>query len=116
MTENRFTTSDGLPRLVENAGTSGVDNDAMAWIFTDGANFTLRSAADSDAGAADDALWHIFKIVVSAGGTSDTIEWFIDGTSQGTIDRQTDLWPCSFGMHALTTNRPGLGWVHIYYK
>lgn len=101
--------------LVEAGGTAGTDADAMAWIFTDGSNFTLRSAADSDAGAADDAAWHRFRIVVSQ-GTTDAVEWFIDGTSQGTMDLQEDLWPCSFGMFASTTNRPGLAWVHIYYR
>lgn len=103
--------------FVEAGGTAGTDADAMAWIRTDGTNFICRSAADADTGATDDASWHTFKIVLSnttAAGT-DMVEWFIDGTSQGTLDLQTDLFPVSFGMHALTTNRPALAWVHIYY-
>lgn len=100
--------------LVEAGGTAGTANDRMAWIGTDGTNFIASSAADSDTGATDDALWHTFRIVV-AEGTTDAIEWFIDGTSQGTFNLQTDLFPVSFGMFSSTTNRPALSWVHIYY-
>jgi hypothetical protein len=99
--------------LIEAAGSVATAADQMAFIYTDGTNFTIRSAAASDAGAADDATWTRFKMIVTAGST---IEWFIDGTSQGTLAVQADLWPCSFGMHALTTNRPALGWVHIWYE
>ena len=101
--------------LVEAGGTAGTDADAMAWIFSDATNFGLRSAADSDTGALIDTNWNLWKIVISTGAVTDAIEWFINGTSQGTIDRQADLWPASFGMFALTTNRPGMGWAHIYY-
>ena|SRR3990167_505554 len=103
--------------LVEAGGTAGTDNDAMAWIHDNGTNFVLRSAADSDAGAADlnDGLYRLFKIVVSV-GTTDKIEWFIDGTSQGTMDNQAALWPCSFGAYASTTNRIALAWAHIWYE
>jgi hypothetical protein len=100
--------------LVEAGGAAGTANDRMAWIGTDGTNFICSSAADSDAGATDDAAWHRFRIVVSL-GTTDAIEWFIDGVSQGTINLQTDLWPCSFGMFASTTNRPAISWLHAWY-
>ena len=102
--------------LTEDGGIAGVANDALAWIYTDGTNFTIRSDADSDAGAADDTDWHHWKITVKIGSATDAVEWFIDGTSQGTIDRKTDEWPVSFGMHALTTNRPALAWVHLSYS
>ncbi len=101
--------------LTEAGGTSGTANDAMAWIHTDGSNFTIRSAADSDAGDTDDANFHQFRIVVST-GTADAIEWFIDGTSQGTMDSQEDLWPCSFGGFSSTTNRISLAFAHIWYE
>ena len=97
--------------LVEAGGTPATANDHMAYIFTDASNFTLRSGAASDAGATDDAAWHLWKIVV----TSSNVEWFIDGTSQGTIALQADLWPVSFAAHSLTTNRLLLGQVHIWY-
>jgi len=101
--------------LTEAGGTSGTAADAMAWIHTDATNFTIRSGADSDAGAADDANYHQFKIVVKV-GTTDAIEWFIDGTSQGTMDNQAALWPCSFGAYASTTNRLALAWAHLWYE
>ncbi len=102
--------------LVQDGGAAGTAADQLAWIYTDGTNFTLRSSGDSDAGAADDTDWHTWKIIVSTGSATDAVEWFIDGTSQGTMDRITDQWPVSFGMHALTTNRPGLAWVHLWYE
>ncbi len=101
--------------LVQDGGAAGTAADQLAWIFTDGTNFTIRSSADSDAGAADDTDWHLWKIVVSTGSATDAVEWFIDGTSQGTMDRLEDQWPVSFGLHALTTNRPGIAWVHLWY-
>lgn len=97
---------------VEAGGSPANTADAMAMINTDGTNFRISSGAASDLGAADDALWHQFKIVSTFGGTH---EWFIDGTSQGTLAIQADLYPVSFGFHALTTNRPALGSVHIWY-
>jgi hypothetical protein len=104
--------------LIVAGGAAGTDADRLAWISTDATNFNISSSADSDAGALDDALWTMFKIVVSnavAAGT-DMVEWFINGTSQGTMDLLTDVFPCSFGMAALTTNRPGLAMVHVYYE
>lgn len=102
--------------LTELGGTAGVAADELAWIFTDGTNFTIRSDTDSDAGALDDTDWHTWKIEVSTGSAMDAVRWYIDGTSQGTMDRKTDEWPASFGMHALTTNRPAISWVHIWYE
>jgi hypothetical protein len=101
--------------LVEDGGTAGTAADELAWIYTDGTNFTIRSDADSDAGALDDTNWHLWKIAIKTGSATDAVEWFIDGTSQGTMDRKTDEWPASFGMHALTTNRPALAWIHVSY-
>lgn len=102
--------------LTEAGGTAGTDADAMAWIFSDGTNFGLRSAADTDVGALVDNNWNVWRITISSGTVTDAIEWFINGTSQGTIDRQADLWPCSLGMFALTTNRPNIAWAHIWYE
>lgn len=102
--------------LVQDGGAAGTAADQLAWIYTDGTNFAIRSSGDSDVGAADDTDWHLWKIVVSTGSATDAVEWFIDGTSQGTMDRLEDQWPVSFGLHALTTNRPGIAWVHIFYE
>jgi len=109
---NETTTGFGL---IDGGGTPGTEADHVAFIHTDNANFTLRSSADSDVGAADGTLLHRFKVTV-AEGTTDAIEWFIDGTSQGTIDNREDAWPCSFGGYTSTTNRIDLMWVHIWYS
>ena len=97
--------------FVEDGGAPETQVDHFAYIYTDGANFTLESGAASDAGAADDGNWHLFKVVI----TSANVEWFIDGTSQGTIALEADEFPVSFGAYASTTNRFKLGQVHIFY-
>ena len=103
--------------LVEDGGTAGTAADGLAWIVSDGTNFKLTSGADSDAGAAIDTSPHAWRVILDSGlGTNtDAVEWFIDGTSQGTIDLETDEFPVSFGIFADTTNRPALSVVHIYY-
>ncbi len=97
---------------VEAGGSPDTADDAMAMIISNGSNFVLRSGAASDVGALVDNLWHVWKIVITFGVS---IEWFIDDVSQGTIAIQADLWPVSFGMHTLTTNRVLLGIGHISY-
>jgi hypothetical protein len=101
--------------LYEAGGTVSTKAGQIAAIVSDSVNFELASAVDTDVGAAVDNAWHVWKIVVSQ-GTTDAIEWFIDGTSQGTINLQTDLAPFYFGMHTLTTNRILLGPVHAWYS
>ena len=94
----------------------------LAFIYTDATNFSIKNigtgAGNVDAGAADDAAWHIFKIVCTQDGSTvvGAIEWFIDGTSQGVIDLNADKWPAAFAMSATTTNRPALAWAHIWYE
>ncbi len=103
--------------LVEAGGTAGTDDDAMVWIHDLGSTnvFSCRSAADSDNGSADNTDPHLFRVVISK-GTTDAIEWFIDGVSQGTLDLQEDLWPCSFGAYSSTTNRLRLSFAHFWYE
>jgi hypothetical protein len=86
----------------------------MALVTSDGTNFSLESGAAADAGSTDDTAAHLFKIVVG----SASIEWFIDGTSQGTLALQTDLWPVAWGAStkaATGANDPVVSWVHIWY-
>lgn len=89
--------------------------DQMAAISSNGTNFELNSGAAVDAGAAIDTAWHLWKVVTTFGGTH---EWFIDGTSQGTLAIQADEWPVSFeaGIVAAGTNDIGIHSVHIYYE
>jgi hypothetical protein len=104
--------------LFEDGATVSTEADQLAFISTDATNFQLAAngggGALEDAGAADDALWHLFTIELSLAGSLSY--WYIDGTVQGSVAITTDEFPCMFGMHALTTNRPLLGPVHIYYS
>lgn len=104
-----------LGGFVEIGGSPIVANDAQLMLFSDGTNFGLRSGAATDAGAAVDTAWHLWKVVMTVGSTA---EWFIDGTSQGTVAIQADLAPYSygFGVGAASSNRPGVAWTHIYYR
>lgn len=74
--------------------------------------FFLTSDLGSDAGAAIDAAWHLFRIEYGL----TTTEWFIDGVSQGTITTEADIWPLAFKLYAATTNRPALAWARIFYS
>jgi hypothetical protein len=100
------------------AGTDAnalVKADLMAFITSDGTNFSLESGAAADAGSTDNTTAHQFKIKCS--GT--TAEWFIDGTSQGTIALQNDLWPVAWGAGTKATtgaNDPVIAWTHIWYE
>lgn len=85
----------------------------VASIYSDGTNFQLSNGATLDAGAAIDNAFHTWKIVTTFGGTH---EWFIDGTSQGTLAITADVWPTAFICTASITNRFGISWVHIYYE
>jgi len=100
--------------FLEDGGTASVAADQAVAIYSDGTNFILRSDADTDTGAVIDTNYHVWKIVITP-GTTDAVEWFIDGVSQGTIDLKADEWPTSFFGHVLTTNRINMPWVHIYY-
>jgi hypothetical protein len=92
-----------------------VKGDLMAYISTGGTVFELHSGATEDAGSAEDTDPHQWKIKCS--GT--TAEWFIDGTSQGTIALQDDLWPVAWGAGTKASsgeNDPVINWVHIWYE
>ena len=87
----------------------------MALITSDGTNFSLESGAAADAGSADNTTPHLFKIAVG----SASIEWFIDGVSQGTLALQTGLWPVAWGASTKATsgtNDPVINWIHIWYE
>ena len=103
--------------LYEDDATISTADDALAVIYSDGTNFGLRSGADSDAGAVVDNAYHWWRIVIdrSISAVTDGVQWYIDGVSQGTIDREADEFPAYFGLHSLTTNRTSLSVAHIYY-
>lgn len=92
-----------------------VKADLMAYITSDGTNFSLESGAAADAGSTDNTTAHQWKIQCK--GT--TAEWWIDGTSQGTIALQNDLWPVAWGAGTKASsgaNDPVVSWVHIWYE
>ncbi len=98
--------------FIEDSGTPATAGDHLAYIYSDSSNYGLRSGAASDAGAAVDTTNHLWTIEITASG----VEWFIDGTSQGSIALETGEFPVTFGAHTFTTNRLMLGWAHIWYE
>ena len=103
--------------FIEAGGSPATEADQLAFISSDGTNFQIGANAGTPInGAADDALWHKFKIVLNR--ITGLVTWQIDGTEQtmaSTLAITGDVFPAKFGFHALTTNRPALGPVHIYY-
>lgn len=100
--------------FIEASGSPVTANDAMATIFVDGTDFGLRSGAATDTGDTADTAAHLFKIRCL--GT--TAEWFIDGTSQGTIALQDDLWPVAWGAGTVSggSNDPVISFIHCWYE
>ena len=110
-TANETTSGFGF---IEDAGTPVTAGDHLAYIFSDGTNFLLRSgAATSSAGIAVDNTWRRWKITVTQAG----VAWYLDDVQQSTglLALEADEFPVSFAMHTLTTNRVLLGQVHIWY-
>lgn len=104
--------------FIEDGGSPATEADQLAFISTDGTNFQIGGNAGTPInGAADDANWHLFRIVLNK--TTGLVTWEIDGVSQAmstTLAITADEFPVCFGFHALTTNRPGLGMTHIFYE
>ena len=103
--------------FIEDGGSVATEADQIAFISSDGSNFQLAAnggaGALTDAGAADDAGWHLFKIRLNV--ADGLAYWYIDDVLQGSVAITADEFPCSFGFHALATNRPLLGPTHISY-
>ena len=96
--------------------TSLTATNHVAFIYSDATNFAMRgtdgTGALTDVGALVSNTFHKWKIVATAGGT---VEWFIDGTSQGTITLKADMFPTAFSASVTTTNRLSLSYAHIWY-
>ena len=107
--------------LIEDGGSVATEADHLAFISSDSSNFQIATnggaGALTDTGATDDSNWHFFGIELVL--ADSLVQWYIDDpnrvTSQGSIAITANEFPCKFGFHALTTNRPFLGIVHIYY-
>ena len=104
--------------FIEDGGSAATEADQLAWISSDGSNFQIAGNAGTPInGAADDANFHRFKIILNK--ETGKVTWEIDGVSQtmaSALSITADEFPVSFGMHALTTNRPALAQVHIWYE
>ncbi len=100
--------------FIEAGGATTTAADQMAYISSGGTVFELHSGATEDAGATNDTDPHLWKIKCS--GT--TAEWFMDGTLQGSIALQDDLWPVAWGVgtEGGGDNDPVMSWVHIWYS
>jgi hypothetical protein len=104
--------------FIEDGGVQTTSTSHIAMIYSDSANFALQAngVIVGSVGAADDALWHLFKIKLTVADLG--LEWFIDGVSQGARVAnviQTDEAPWAFGFGAGATNMPGLGITHVWY-
>ena len=102
---------------VEEGGGGGVlaDADLLAFIGNGGTEFELNQGDGTvDAGDTDDTDSHLFKIIISG----LTAEWFIDGTSQGSLTLETDLFPAAWAVNTEATGTvdPVVAWVHIWYE
>lgn len=102
--------------FVEDGGTPATAGDGMGFIYTDSSNFAIQSEGTivGSAQKADDALWHKFRVELDFNGF---LTWWIDGALQqrNSVTHTADQFPVKFAMAAGTTNRPGLGLVHVYY-
>lgn len=116
MTVNSAGELDSAWGFIEAGGSPATAADYVAGIYTDGTNFALQTNGTlvGAVGAADDALWHKYRLEIDFNGFTT---WWIDGALQqrNTVAITTDVFPCSFGFAAGTTNRPGLGLTHVYY-
>ena len=88
----------------------------MAFITSDGTNFTLESgAAVAVSDDLDNTAAHLWRVNLFSNG--DAITWAIDGVTQAsTLALQAALFPVAWGAAAQTANDPVINWVHIWYE
>lgn len=92
---------------VTKAETEGV-------VTCDGTDFSLETSAAADAGSTKATTAHVFRVTLTFGST---MEWFIDGTSQGTAAITADKYPLKFGGGTANggANDPVLASAHVWY-
>lgn len=103
----------------EDGATASVEADQYAFISSDGTNFLLRgNAAAMVTGPVIATTWATWKIVLEfKGATGPSCYAYRNGVifSRTAGVGAQDEAPLKFGLHSLTTNRIGLGPLHIYY-
>ncbi len=90
----------------------------MAFISSDGTNFSLESgAAIAVSDSLDDTVPHLWKVVLS---NATDATWYVDDVLQSTtLAVQANLSPLAFSMStkaATGANDPVVSWVHIWYE
>ena len=106
--------------FIEDGGSAATEADQLAFISSDGDNFQIGANAGTPLNlVADDTSWHLFRIELNriTGLVSAAIDgtYYLTGSSSTTLAITADEFPAKFGFHALTTNRPALGWAHVFY-
>ena len=103
----------------EDGATASTEADQYAVIRSNGVNFLLQGNASAMVTGPVIALtWAHWKIILDhQGATAPNIYAYRNNTifSATAGVGAADEFPLKFGLHALTTNRIGLGPVHIYY-
>lgn len=101
-------------------GSPATEANQLAAISTDATNWQIGCNTTYVAGSAVATGWNYFRIKLDR--VSGVAHWYILNQTTGNMDKQTDsgvvttdVYPLKFGFHALTTNRPLLGPVHVYY-
>lgn len=93
----------------------GMFNSALVGaVYSDATNFRLSNASATDAGAAVDNAYHLWRIVFDS--ASSLMTWYDNDVSQGTVAIKADGWPAGFGFSTSTTNRPALAFAHLWYE
>ncbi len=100
--------------LVATTAATTTNAQKVCWVSSDSANFKVRSNTNTDVGAAIDTAWHDWLFVLDGAN----IEWFIDGTSQGTCTQQSDAYGAAFQVNgaAARTNVVQISTVHVWYQ
>jgi hypothetical protein len=103
----------------EDDATISTEADQYAVIYSDGVNFKLAgNAAAMATGPLIATTWALWKIVLEfKGATGPSCYAYRNGVifSRTAGVGVQDEFPLRFGLHSLTTNRQGLGPLHIYY-
>lgn len=84
-----------------------------AAVYSNATNFLLSNGSTTLTGPAVDNAFHQWRITTTAGGTH---EFWVDGTSYGTLAITADVWPAALIVAASTTNRFALAWAHIWVE
>lgn len=106
--------SSGFGFMEAGAASPAVKAGHMAFITSDGTDFSLESgAAAATSDDNDNTTAHLWKVTLTFGGS---VSFAIDGVTQAnTLALQTDLFPVAWGASTATANDPVISWVHIWY-